>query len=281
MPAAPDTPDTTSPSAAPAPRPSGGPARCWGRLLLASLFAGATAFAFTGCASVVRLVGPMVAPSALFRAECEAPLVALTIDDGPVPGSTERLLEVLRDTRAHATFFLVGERARDNPALLDAIRAGGHELGNHTFRETPTHRLPADEARESILRTHDILSAYGELRWLRPGSARYDDAILETAGELGYRIALADTFPYDTFLTWTAFHAWYIRHGVRPGSVIILHNAHGRGQRAARTLAEVIPRLHEDGYEVLSLTELVTHPACTARAQNAPPANASATKEPR
>ncbi|MEO0973637.1 MAG: polysaccharide deacetylase family protein, partial [Pseudomonadota bacterium] len=180
------------------------------------------------------------------------------------PGSTEQLLAVLKEAGAHATFFLVGERAELSPVLVQSIVEAGHEIGNHTFQETPTVKLDDDDARESIERTHEILSAYAEIRWFRPGSARYDDAMLVVADELGYRIALADTFPYDTFITSTGFHAWYIRRSVRPGSIIVLHNAHGRGVRAAQTLGRVLPRLQEDGFRVVTLSELVDDPACTS-----------------
>jgi peptidoglycan/xylan/chitin deacetylase (PgdA/CDA1 family) len=44
--------------------------------------------------------------------------------------------------------------------------------------------------------------------------------------------------------------------GVRPGSVIVLHDANGRGLRTAATLDKVIPRLRERGYRVVTLSEL-------------------------
>ncbi len=219
--------------------------------------------AFVGCASAVRVMGPAIGGAALYRARCDERVIALTLDDGPVSGSTEGLLEVLDGAGAHATFFLIGERAELHGELVEAIVAHGHEIANHTLQETPTLHLPDGEARDSIERTHAILSAYADIHWFRPGSARYNDEMLEVADDLGYEIALGDTFPYDTFITSTRFHAWYIRRSVRPGSIIVLHNAHGRGVRAARTLGQVLPLLQEDGYRVVSLSELAADPACT------------------
>jgi peptidoglycan/xylan/chitin deacetylase (PgdA/CDA1 family) len=224
----------------------------------------AVAAVLAGCASLVRFAGPAVAPGALWRAECTEPVVALTIDDGPAPASTPRLLNVLRQHEAHATFFLIGERAAAHGDLVDGIVAGGHEIGNHTWAEEATVRLSADETRASIRETHELLSRYADIVWLRPGSARYDDEVLAVASELGYRLALGDTFPYDTVVSATAFHEWYVLHGVRPGSIIVLHNEHGRGARAAETLWHVLPRLRERGYQIVTLSELVSHPACRA-----------------
>lgn len=58
--------------------------------------------------------------------------VWLTIDDGPDPIHTPRMLEVLRRFEAKATFFVIGKRAAKFPAELESIRAAGHEVANHT-----------------------------------------------------------------------------------------------------------------------------------------------------
>jgi peptidoglycan/xylan/chitin deacetylase (PgdA/CDA1 family) len=58
--------------------------------------------------------------------------VWLTIDDGPDPIHTPRMLELLQRFEAKATFFVIGERVARFPAELEAIRAAGHEVANHT-----------------------------------------------------------------------------------------------------------------------------------------------------
>jgi peptidoglycan/xylan/chitin deacetylase (PgdA/CDA1 family) len=63
--------------------------------------------------------------------------VWLTIDDGPDPADTPRLLELLAARGAHATFFVIGENAARHPELIRAISAAGHEVAHHTH----THPL--------------------------------------------------------------------------------------------------------------------------------------------
>lgn len=58
--------------------------------------------------------------------------VWLTIDDGPDPEDTPRILAVLAQHRAKATFFLIGERASKYPECVAAIRREGHEIAHHT-----------------------------------------------------------------------------------------------------------------------------------------------------
>jgi peptidoglycan/xylan/chitin deacetylase (PgdA/CDA1 family) len=63
--------------------------------------------------------------------------VWLTIDDGPDPADTPRILALLAAHRGRATFFVIGENAAIHPALLRDIAAAGHEIGHHTH----THPL--------------------------------------------------------------------------------------------------------------------------------------------
>jgi peptidoglycan/xylan/chitin deacetylase (PgdA/CDA1 family) len=73
-----------------------------------------------------RLVG------SIHGARTDEPLVSFTFDDGPDETETPRLLALLADHQARATFFILGERARRYPELVRAIRAAGHEVGSHS-----------------------------------------------------------------------------------------------------------------------------------------------------
>lgn len=59
-------------------------------------------------------------------------LVALTFDDGPWAGSTERVLRILAEHDAQATFFMVGARVEARPDLARTVVEAGHAIGNHT-----------------------------------------------------------------------------------------------------------------------------------------------------
>lgn len=67
--------------------------------------------------------------------------VALTFDDGPGP-STPAVLDVLQQNGVPATFFVVGENAAAEPAMLQRIVAAGHALGDHTW----SHHIPSAKA---------------------------------------------------------------------------------------------------------------------------------------
>jgi peptidoglycan/xylan/chitin deacetylase (PgdA/CDA1 family) len=72
----------------------------------------------------------------------DAPLVALTIDDGPDAHWTEPVLRVLEDAGAHATFFMLVERAEAHPDLVHRVVDAGHEIGLHGIDHTALPRCP-------------------------------------------------------------------------------------------------------------------------------------------
>ena len=196
-------------------------------------------------------------PGIVYDVETVAPLVALTIDDGPDPQWTQPILELLARHQAHATFFLIGSRIPGNEALVDAIVAAGHELGNHMTSDEVSVELPSQEFEAQLLAADRILSRWAEPRWLRPGSGWYDEKMVEIASRHGYRLALGSLYPLDAQIAWPRFASCFVRSGVEPGSVIVLHNGGERGRRTLETLGRILPDLGDRDYRVVTLSELV------------------------
>ncbi len=88
--------------------------------------------------------------------------VALTFDDGPDPITTPVLLELLRGHHAHATFFVTGQRAAAYPALLEAIKNEGHDVGNHSYTHDMFMMLRgAKFIAQEIDQTRSVLQRHG------------------------------------------------------------------------------------------------------------------------
>ena len=196
-------------------------------------------------------------PRVLYSVATDQPVVALTIDDGPDPVSTARLLEVLEANDATATFFLIAARIPGNEAVVDAIVAGGHELGNHHWRDTPSIELAEREFESQLLAAQAALSAWQAPRWFRPASGWYHDWMLDLLAAHGYRTALGSVYPLDAQIPSVRLAAWWVGRSVEPGSIIILHDGPGRGERSAQVLENILPRLRARGIAVVGLTELV------------------------
>jgi peptidoglycan-N-acetylglucosamine deacetylase len=200
-------------------------------------------------------------PGCAYRAKIAAPVVALTIDDGPDARTTPRLLDLLAAHGARATFFLISERVAAGErtrAVVTALLAAGHEAGNHLTRDEPSIRLgPARFEAELLAADHALRAAGAAPRWARPGSAWYTPAMVAAMRRHGYRCALGSVYPYDPAIPWPRYAAWFILRNVRPGAIIVLHDHGARGVRTARTLAAVLPELRRRGYRVVTLSELM------------------------
>lgn len=223
-------------------------------LILAALAAAAS-----GCIpsrSTVEFVERR-SPSALFGVPAVSDsLVALTLDDGPEPGNTDRVLDVLAAHDARATFFLVGERVKRQPTLTRRIQREGHEVANHGWTRDPALFLSREAMTASILRTDSLLRAFGDPVWFRPSVGFYHRGTVRAADSTGYRIALGSVTTNDPQNPFIGPQVRHILRDVRPGDVIVLHDAIGERTKAPEILARVLPELRRRGYRVVSLSEL-------------------------
>jgi peptidoglycan-N-acetylglucosamine deacetylase len=200
-------------------------------------------------------------PEVLFYVETERPLIALTLDDGPDPELTPRILDLLAEHDAHATFFLIGERVPGNEKLLERMRAEGHELGNHLDRDEPSISLTAAQFESQLLHTDSLLTRAGGEgsgggKWCRPGSGWFNERMVDQLAGQGYRLALGSVYPHDLLLKSPRLIAEFVLNRVRAGSVLILHDGDGDPDRTLRVLGRVLPELKARGFEIGTLTEL-------------------------
>jgi peptidoglycan/xylan/chitin deacetylase (PgdA/CDA1 family) len=197
-------------------------------------------------------------PEVLYAVGTEEKLIALTIDDGPDPIYTSQILDELAQYDAHATFFLLSDRINGNEALVERLVEEGHELGNHLKEDTPSILHADVEFEERLQTAHETLSQYGEVRWFRPGSGWYNQAMISSLEKYQYRLVLGSIYPFDSHIPSSWFASRYIVWRADPGDVIILHDYGARGKRTVETLNYCLPRLKERGYTIVTLGELYT-----------------------
>lgn len=204
-------------------------------------------------------LSPEICPQAVYYVATDEPIVALTIDDAP-SAATADILRVLAENDARATFFLLGDRLHaDNHFLLAEMAAAGHELGNHLLRDEPSMALEPLDFLRQFVRADRQLRAVAPVRWFRPGSGWCSGEMLAIAEQAGYAIALGSIWPYDTHVPFPSLAVKQILSNLRPGAIIILHDAGknaDRGRRTVAVLAQVLPELKERGYRVVTLSEL-------------------------
>jgi peptidoglycan/xylan/chitin deacetylase (PgdA/CDA1 family) len=186
---------------------------------------------------------------------------ALTFDDGPHPQGTPAVLEVLAAADVRATFFLVGEQVRRNPALAQEILAAGHQVGLHCDRHRNLLRLTPWQTRADIARAQDTIeAATGRAIGLyRPPYGALSASALRLARARGWRTLLWSHWGKDWQARATpASIAARVTDGVVAGSVLLLHDADdysapGSWQRTVAALPRVLETLAERGLQLTRL----------------------------
>jgi peptidoglycan/xylan/chitin deacetylase (PgdA/CDA1 family) len=185
------------------------------------------------------------------------PCVALTFDDGPSPEVTPRVLDILRDKEAPATFFLVGRQVDLHPELARRARGEGHAVGNHTYSHPPLFCfLSPRRLREEIARAQDAIERVTGTRprhFRSPVGLRHP--ILERALEReALELVLWQLRTYDTRALTPETLRRRILDRARPGSIVLLHDRSGPGASAMlAALPEVIDGLRERGFELVTV----------------------------
>ena len=195
-------------------------------------------------------------PDVLFHQTNAGPLVALTFDDSPHATLTPRILDVLAEHDAHATFFMIGEHVAGNEEVVRRLVAEGHELGNHMLSDAPSARLPTAEFVRQLRQTHEVLAPFGPVRWFRPGHTWFNRRMLDQLQAHGYRCAMASTYALEFLPISAPYAAHHILLNVRPGGVIILHDAAADQERTIAVLERILPALRRRGYRIVTISEL-------------------------
>ncbi len=193
------------------------------------------------------LLGPNV--TRLPAAAAARGAMALTLDDGPDPEVTPRVLEVLARHGAQATFFCIGERAARHPQLVRDIVAAGHRVENHSQRHRHDFAVlgPKRYLRE-IRAAQDTL---GELSGSTPlffrAPAGLRNPFLDLAlTRLQLRLVSWTRRGFDTRSRNAAAITARLTRGLRAGDILLLHDGHAaRTHEGVPVVLEVLPRVLE------------------------------------
>ena len=111
-------------------------------------------------------------PSAVWRMDPNERAVYLTFDDGPIPGVTPWVLDLLDKYNIKATFFMVGDNIRKHPDEFQMVVERGHRIGNHTFNHANVMRYARNG---SIITFHDSLKSWnnGNLQYALPRAIEF------------------------------------------------------------------------------------------------------------
>jgi peptidoglycan/xylan/chitin deacetylase (PgdA/CDA1 family) len=188
--------------------------------------------------------------------------VALTFDDGP-SADTERILDILAEHNARATFFMIASHVKGFPQTARRVATDGHEIGNHSYSHPIYLYRSPQETRRQLERAQAVIT---ETTGVRPKLARppcgvRTPAYFAAARSLGLRTVQWDVAGFD----WKRRSAEEIARDVlrraRAGSIILLHDGDSDGKCNRRATVAALPLiiegLRERGLRIMPLTELL------------------------
>ncbi|WP_139364941.1 delta-lactam-biosynthetic de-N-acetylase [Sutcliffiella halmapala] len=182
--------------------------------------------------------------------------IYLTFDNGYENGFTPQVLDVLKEKKVPAAFFVTGYYLKDQPDLIKRMVDEGHIVGNHSWHHpdlTQVNDVRFKKELEMIREEYKRITGLDNMTYLRPPRGTFSERTLVLANQLGYQ----HVFWSLAFIDWKTDQqkGWRysydnIMRQIHPGAIILLHSV---SKDNAEALAKVIDDLHKDGYTFKSL----------------------------
>ena len=193
----------------------------------------------------------------IYRMRVELPLVGLSFDDGPHPTFTPQVLDILERHDAKATFFLIGERALRYPELVTRIKAAGHEVGNHYYKDGSTFVHSDAEFLRYLEQTERAIGPMEEPKLFRaPGGVAWPRQ-LRLARAQGYTCVLGSAYPNDPMHPPIWYITWLVEKNLVPGTIVILHDGISDATRSIQALPQILQSGRQRGMRFVSIGELM------------------------
>lgn len=189
--------------------------------------------------------------------------IALTLDDGPDPDVTPRVLDLLDAANIQASFFCIGWRARENPALCREIVARGHRVENHgdshswAFSAFGPGRMKADIAAAQAT----LADITGQApRFFRPTAGLRNPFLDPVLAALDLRLAAWSRRGYDTREGRPDIVLGRLTRGLGAGDILLLHDGHSARTAAGQpvtlaVLPDLLRTLAERGLKPVTLLD--------------------------
>ncbi len=178
--------------------------------------------------------------------------IALTFDDGPSGSLTNRLVEILEQNKAHATFFMVGNRMESGASVIRNVINKGNEIGSHSYAHKNMKRQKIEDIVSGEEQTKEIYKNITgqDLIYTRPPYGNVNANIKQAL----------DTI----FITWNVdTEDWlhrdkdyivnHIMEHASDGDIILMHDIY---ESTIDAVEEVLPKLYAAGYQVVTISEL-------------------------
>ncbi|MDZ7261116.1 MAG: polysaccharide deacetylase family protein [candidate division KSB1 bacterium] len=183
----------------------------------------------------------------------------MTFDDGPHPEYTPAVLDILKDFKAKATFFLIGSRALQYPQLVRRIAEEGHLVGSHSFSHEKLIFKSISFMRQDIARSWEVVQRIlrKSPRYFRPPYGLFDPRVLKVCNEMGCTLVMWNFMSHDYRDGITREQIiWNIETSVGNGTILVFHDGHRNSWKTLDVLPIVMNILAEERLQPSTLESL-------------------------
>jgi len=191
------------------------------------------------------------------RSHIKTKKIAMTFDDGPNPEFTLKVLHLLKEYNAKASFFCIGKHVKKYPELLKRIHSEGHDIGNHSYTHSNTIDFKSTEGWLMELKDTDqaIFNVIGVKPTLfRPPFGVTTPHIAKAVKITGHQVVGWNIRSFDTTLKNRKTILNRILKQVKPGSVILLHDKH---EHIEFVLEQLLQFLKKHDYKMVTINDFI------------------------
>lgn len=210
---------------------------------------------------IYRVLQPSF-PNCLWTGNTNSKKIALTFDDGPHPQYTPQLLTVLDHYQITASFFWLGVCVHAAPQIAKMVHDRGHWIGLHGYDHQNFPMLREQELKDSLEKTQAAIQSACNIpaqliRDVRPPNGFFTPNTLKLLKQWDYRPVMWSVVPEDWVRPGVNTVVQRVLNQVQNGAIIVLHDGYCGGIDVAETTAALIPKLLEQGYEFVTINDLI------------------------
>ncbi|MCK4777242.1 MAG: polysaccharide deacetylase family protein [Actinomycetia bacterium] len=211
-----------------------------------------------------RGIGPQ---EGIVRRGPQNKIVALTFDDGPHPVYTEKILKTLKEKNIKATFFVIGKHVKKYKDVALKIAKEGHEIGNHTYSHRDLVPTTRGVVQREVKKTEKIVKEICgcQMQIFRPPRGVLSNSVRKILIKRGYKIILWSVSTQDWRKISPVQILKRVKRFTKDGSIILFHDSGAiiKPEGASRNntvkaLPQVIDFLQEQGYKLVTISELIS-----------------------
>jgi len=186
--------------------------------------------------------------------------IALTFDDGPHPTYTTKILDILAEHHARATFFILGIYAKKYPHIVRRQIAEGHEVAIHSWAHGRYTQMSTVAVAKDIARCQKLLRSLSDepvsLRWVRPPYGAKNAAVERIIAQAGCQVAMWSVDPADWRQPGSNALYQHVMSHAHNGAVVLMHDGPAHREGTVKALRRIIPGLQTRGYQLLTMSQL-------------------------